>query len=242
MDKVVAVLRILLEPQRRWALQVFLHKAILRLLFEASSAEARRLFAHEWAQRTALKMHADVVHEWVRLAVGRLASTDADKSQIAWTIAEEVGRARGEFAPTTVLLLLLPSWVPEQPFVGQRMIEPLFRVEVPNSEVVDSFGQLHSKWLAEPLLYFGAATVAPIHVEQRSRLAMVAHGILSTQRKDPPRHTLSRWASIPARRRRASPAAVLTESREARVSRGSVLRYERSSGGGSGPSTVIESV
>ncbi len=180
MDKVVAVLRILLEPQRRWALQVFLHKAILRLLFEASSAEARRLFAHEWAQRTALKMHADVVHEWVRLAVGRLASTDADKSQIAWTIAEEVGRARGEFAPTTVLLLLLPSWVPEQPFVGQRMIEPLFRVEVPNSEVVDSFGQLHSKWLAEPLLYFGAATVAPIHVEQRSRLAMVAHGILST--------------------------------------------------------------
>ncbi|MBL8685053.1 MAG: hypothetical protein JNK05_38105 [Myxococcales bacterium] len=173
MDKVVAVLRILLEPKRRWALQVFLHKAILRLLFEAPSAGARRLFAHEWAQRITLKMHADVVHEMVRLAVGGLASTDADKSSIAWSIAEEVGRSRGEFAPTTVLLLLLPSWVPEQPFVGQRMIEPLFRIEVPNSEVIDSFGQLHSKWLAEPLLYFGAT---PVRDRMRALLEAVAEG------------------------------------------------------------------
>lgn len=44
MDKVVAVLRILLEPKRRWAIQVYLHKAILRMLLDTASAD-RSLFA-----------------------------------------------------------------------------------------------------------------------------------------------------------------------------------------------------
>lgn len=173
MDKVVAVLRILLEPKRRWAIQVVLHKAILRLLLDTPSAEAKSLFAHEWAQREALQVHADVRHEMVKLAVGALAAQDADKSRIAWLIAEEVARSRGEFDATTVLLLLLPSWTPERPFVGQRPIDPLLRIPVANSEVPDSFGQLHSKWLAEQPLYF---TSTEVRDRLRALLESVAQG------------------------------------------------------------------
>ncbi|MDP3273561.1 MAG: hypothetical protein Q8Q09_00095 [Deltaproteobacteria bacterium] len=175
MDKVVAVLRILLEPKRRWAIQVFLHKAILRLLLDTASPEARSLFANEWAQRQALKTHADVCHEMVKLAVGGLTSPDADKSRIAWKIADEVARSRGEFGATTVLQLLVPVWTPVQQFAGQRGIEPLLRIQVPNAEVPESFGQLHSQWLAESLLYF---TSTEVRDRMRGLLATVAQGPL----------------------------------------------------------------
>ncbi len=173
MDKVVAVLRILLEPKRRWAIQVVLHKAILRLLLDTPSVEARSIFAHEWAQREALHVHADVRHEMVKLAVAALAAPDPDKSRIAWMIAEEVARSRGEFDATTVLLLLLPSWTPERPFVGYRVIDPLLRIPVANSEVPDSFGLLHSKWLAETPLYF---TSTEVRDRMRALLALLAQG------------------------------------------------------------------
>jgi hypothetical protein len=173
MDKVVAVLRILLEPKRRWAIQVFLHKAILRLLLDTASAEARSLFANEWAQREALGLHPDVRHEMVKLAVGALAAPDADKSRIAWTIADEVARSRGEFGATTVLLLLLPAWTSERRFDGQRAIYPLLRIAVADSQEADSFGQLHSKWLAEPLVEF---TSTEVRDRMRGLLDAVAQG------------------------------------------------------------------
>jgi hypothetical protein len=138
-----------------------------------NNAEARSLFANEWAQRKALEVHPDVCHEMVKLAVGALASPDADKSRIAWTIADEVARSRGEFGPTTVLLLLLPAWTPERPFQGQRAIYPLLRIAVPDSQEPDSFGQLHGKWLAEPLLDFSSTEVRD---RMRGLLEAVAQG------------------------------------------------------------------
>lgn len=173
MDRVVAVLRVLLEPKRRWAIQVFLHKAILRLLLDAESAEARSLFAREWSQRAALQVHPDVRHEMVRLAVGALASPDADKAGLAWTIAEEVARSPSAFGPTTVSLLLLPVWTPERPFVGRRPIDSLLRIQVPDSEVPESFGQLHGKWLAEPPQYF---TSVEVRDRMRGLLGAIAQG------------------------------------------------------------------
>lgn len=170
MDRVVAVLRILLEPKRRWAIQVYLHKSIVRMLLETPSDEARALFANEWAQRAVLQMHPDVQHEMVKLAVGALASSDPSKAQLAWSIADEVARAHDAFDATTVLLLLLPVWTPTPAFAGQRALTPLFRVAVHNTDVPDSFGLLHSKWLAETPLYFTSTEV-------RDRLRALLHAL-----------------------------------------------------------------
>jgi hypothetical protein len=180
MDKVVSVLRILLEPQRRWAIQAFLHKAILRLLLDNPQAEARRLFAHEWAARAALQMHPDVRHEMVKLAVGALADADADKAAIAWTIAEEVARQPAEFGTTTAFMLFLPTWCPPDSFAGQRRLDGLVRLAVPNSEVPDSFGLLHGRWLAEAPIPYASPQVRDRMAALLRTLAAGPHPYLRT--------------------------------------------------------------
>ena len=172
MDKAVSVLRVLLETERRGALQVFLHKSIVRMLFDTPNAEARSLFAREWSA----PMHADVRHEMVKLAVSALADPDAAKAKIAWTIVEEVARRPADFGPTTVFLLFLPTVLP----VGQRPIDALLRIPMPNSEVPDSFGWLHEKWLVEAPIHFDSAVVRERLREVLRVIASGTHPYLRT--------------------------------------------------------------
>ncbi len=163
MDKVVAVLRVLLEPQRRWALRVSLHKSIVRMLFEAASnAQARAVFLQEWSSRDETRMHVDVLYEMVKLAVSALSGPDSSaKMDIAWQIVSEVARSQpGAFGATTLLLLLLPTFSPPVTFASQRVaIDGLLRIDSPKSELPDSFGYLHHKFLAEAPVPFSTHAV-----------------------------------------------------------------------------------
>ncbi len=180
MDKAVSVLRVLLQPDRRWAIQTFLHKAILRLLFDANLPEARALFTHEWTTRKDTKLHPDVQHDMVKLAVSALASPDPDKATMAWKIVEEVAIHPAEFGPTTVFLLLLPTWKPAVSFQGQRSLDALLRIAIPNSEVPDSFGLLHGKWLAEGLIPFESPLVRDHLASLLRTIAASTHPYLRT--------------------------------------------------------------
>lgn len=178
MDKVVAVLRVLLEPQRRWALRVSLHKSIVRMLFEAAAnAEARDVFLHEWAARDENRMHADVLYEMVRLAVAALASPEASpKLDVAWRLVSEVARSQpGAFSPATLLLLLLPTFSPPLTFARQNpSIDSLLRIDVPKSELPDSFGFLHHQFLGEAPVPFAAPAVRERLIGELRALASTA--------------------------------------------------------------------
>jgi hypothetical protein len=168
-EKVVAVLRVLLEPQRRWALRISLQKSIVRMLFEAASnADARAVFVHEWTSRDETRMHIDIVYEMVKLAVSALSGPDAPKLDIAWKIVSEVARSQpGAFNAATLLLLLLPTFAP--PTGQYAAIDGLLRIAVPPSEVPDSFGFLHPKFLAEaPVCFSSDAVREKMIVELRS--------------------------------------------------------------------------
>jgi hypothetical protein len=116
----------------------------------------------------------------VKLAVGALADADADKAAIAWTIAEEVARQPAEFGTTTAFMLFLPTWCPPDSFAGQRRLDGLVRLAVPNSEVPDSFGLLHGRWLAEAPIPYASPQVRDRMAALLRTLAAGPHPYLRT--------------------------------------------------------------
>ncbi|KAJ3017253.1 hypothetical protein HKX48_003643 [Thoreauomyces humboldtii] len=116
-DRTVDVLRILLQPGRRSAITFFLHKQILRLLFDCSdnSAQARELFLTEWQQRNreGKEMAQDVRHEVVSLAIAGLDER-RERQELAWSIMDDLvsETATREVDTTTLLLLFKPTWQP----------------------------------------------------------------------------------------------------------------------------------
>lgn len=187
MDKVVGVLRTVLEPQRRWAVQVFLHKSILRMLFEAAAHEdARKLFLQEWSMRKETQMHRDVCHEMVKLAVSALhnvsdSTEPSSKLEMSWRIMEDVASSQpGDFGETTVMLLFLPTLQPAFTFSTQRPIDSLLRVTLPvKSDAPESFARVHEKWLAESVFPFSSGAV-------RDRMLRALRTIASTSGAEHP--------------------------------------------------------
>lgn len=118
--KIVSVLRRLLEPKRRFALSICLHKSLLRVLFDCATRDASALFLTEWSDREQLKLHVDIQHDMVWLCVQCVSQeVSADKrSKIARQIFEEVA-ADATVPSETQLLLLLPTWTPTLPFVSE---------------------------------------------------------------------------------------------------------------------------
>jgi hypothetical protein len=164
------VLRVLLEPRRRWALGFFLQKQILRLLFECSDANslARELFHAEWNQRNAkeTEMPNDVRHDVVKLAVAALGERNEGKQALAWSICDDLV-AEGETRavdPASLLLLLTPLWQPTFADVANcsslreraAALSGLLRGTAPHvvytaggAVAPHSFGYFHSQLVAE---------------------------------------------------------------------------------------------
>ena len=167
-DRTVAVLRVLLEPGRRWAIGHFLHKQILRLLFECSDhhALARELFITEWKQRGA-EMPKDVCHEVVKLAVSALNDRNEFKQALAWSIVDDliIDANMNNMDPATLVLLLTPAWQPGGDDSGHMGLSTLLRDTCPprrqtigGVEAPDSFGHVHSLLTAEPVFPFSTST------------------------------------------------------------------------------------
>jgi hypothetical protein len=169
-DRTVAVLRVLLEPRRRWALGFFLQKQILRLLFECSDANslARELFHAEWNQRNAkeTEMPTDVRHDVVKLAVAALGERNEGKQALAWSICDDLVAEVETRAvdPASLLLLLTPIWQPNFADVANcsslreraAALSGLLRGTAPpavytagGAVAPHSFGYFHSQLVAE---------------------------------------------------------------------------------------------
>ena len=216
-DRTVAVLRILLEPRRRHAITLFLHKQILRLLFECmdSNEQARALFQAEWAQRNeaATRMSADVVHEVVKMCVtvlngGGASGTLASKSALAWSVVEDLveDSAAREVDPATLLLLFV-CWQPLSPSVDStghiasnarslsvliRSIQPPIKM-LAGVEDPTSFGHFHGKLRAEGAASFAAGQQESAWLLQAcKRFAALMHK-LSTVSKHPYLRVLARF-------------------------------------------------
>lgn len=173
--KVVSVLRILLEPKRRFALSIFLHKSLLRVLFDCATHNASALLLAEWSDRERLKLHVDVQHDMVRLCVQCIAqeASAGKQSEIAWQIVEEVATDANVHSETQ-LLLLLPTWTPTLPFVsgpfssvdGVRMIAGVLDFQPPDSAPLrrqdpTSFSWLLDKLCSESSLCFTSSDACP---------------------------------------------------------------------------------
>ncbi|KAI8587758.1 hypothetical protein BDZ88DRAFT_424179 [Geranomyces variabilis] len=143
-DRTVAVLRVLLEPRRRWAIRFFLHKQIMRTLFECSgkSPVARDLFLSEWQQRNRVgtEMPTDVRHDVVSMAVNTINGRP-DTQALVWTVFEDlVAEAETREVDEDVLLLLF------KPMRYSAQISDLLRNTAPKGwEDPQSFGHFHLK-------------------------------------------------------------------------------------------------
>ncbi|KAJ3161925.1 hypothetical protein HDU88_007156 [Geranomyces variabilis] len=143
-DRTVAVLRVLLEPRRRWAIRFFLHKQIMRTLFECSgkSPVARDLFLAEWQQRNRVgtEMPTDVRHDVVSMAVNTVNGRP-DTQALVWTVFEDlVAEAETREVDEDVLLLLF------KPMRYTAQISDLLRDTAPKGwEDPQSFGHFHLK-------------------------------------------------------------------------------------------------
>ena len=164
-DRTVAVLRVLLEPSRRWVIGHFLHKQILRLLFECSDqhALARELFTAEWNQR-AIDLPKDVCYEAVKLAASALNDRNEEKQALAWSIAEDLVADASQNSDTaTLLLLFAPTWQPDAASIELstllRATSPPRRQTIGGVEAPDSFSHVHSLLLAvDPASVFSTST------------------------------------------------------------------------------------
>ncbi|KAJ3176688.1 hypothetical protein HDU87_004827 [Geranomyces variabilis] len=177
-DRTVAVLRILLEPRRRWAIRFFLHKQILRTLFVCgdNSIAARELFLAEWQQRNRVgtEMPTDVRYDVVTMAVNAI-NERSEKQALVWPIIEElVAESATREVDEDVLLLLFT------PMMHTPQISGLLRTSVPKEwEDPQSFGHFHLKLR-------GAESRAFVHEahETRKRMATLMHK-LSTVCRNP---------------------------------------------------------
>lgn len=178
-DRVVSVLRILLEPRRRWAIQSFLHKQIVRLLFDcADHRDASQLFLDEWRARNINKLPADLLHEMLKMGVASLflSQGEAGKREVAWKVVEELVNDRdniGAISPSTLVLLLLPIWQPNTPLPNRRPVNHLLReplssyisaagsmappFDQASQDDPNSFAYVHAKFLSEEPIYFSDA-------------------------------------------------------------------------------------
>ena len=164
-DRAVAVLRVLLEPGRRWAIGHFLHKQILRLLFECSDhhALARELFVSEWRQH-GTNMPKDVCHEVVKLAVSAFNDRSEMKQALAWSIVDDlITDARlNNIDPATIVLLFTPTWQPDMGAIRLSTVlrdtNPPRRRTIGGVEASDSFSHVHSLLTTEPVSAFSTST------------------------------------------------------------------------------------
>ena len=189
-DRTVAVLRILLEPRRRRAITLFLHKQILRLLFECMDAneQARLLWKTEWSQRNdaATRMAPDVLHEVIKMCVTALNGSSSGKSALAWSVVEELVAdcATREIDPATLMLLFV-TWQPASPALdstGQlaanavflstliRSVQPA-RKRLAGMEDPASFGHFHSQLVAEPQVILGGQHESAASIQVCSRFS-----------------------------------------------------------------------
>ena len=111
--KAVSVLQILLSKQRRWAIKFFLHKSILRMLFECKTEESLELFYQEWVHRKVHQLHKDLQFEIVLLCVHAVNDTDPAVVKVVWSILDSVA-ADTELDPSLTILLFAPTWYPQQ--------------------------------------------------------------------------------------------------------------------------------
>eukprot|EP00923_Selenidium_pygospionis_P038215 GHVN01066765.1.p1 GENE.GHVN01066765.1~~GHVN01066765.1.p1 ORF type:complete len:617 (-),score=122.84 GHVN01066765.1:711-2324(-) len=133
-DAAVRVLKVLLSPDRRHAVKFALHKAIIRMLFDAGSKDACSLLEQEWERRVETKLGKDVVHEFVTQCIKRLHTTSLASSstslassttspdsnthhsnlitKTSWKIVEDCA-GDNSIDGGTLLLLLLPTWLPK---------------------------------------------------------------------------------------------------------------------------------
>ena len=118
--KVVGVVRILLEPRRRWALKLFLFKSILRLLFDCNIEEGAKVFLSEWENRYQTEMHKDLQYEMVKLSVEALSS-NSPISAVAWKVVESVA-SDPKASDDLLLLLVTLRWAPRSTFNTQKSV------------------------------------------------------------------------------------------------------------------------
>jgi len=175
-DRTVAVLRVLLEPHRRWAIGFFLHKQILRLLFECSdsNAVARALFLAEWQQRHSTSMPTDVRHEVIKMCVQVLNERNEEKQALAWSIVEDLvdDTEKSNVDTPTLMLLFTPTWQPRNIVAGWNTLDDravalstMLRVLSPprvhtagGAQAPDSFGYLHTQFTSEAMAPFHIST------------------------------------------------------------------------------------
>jgi hypothetical protein len=155
-DRTVAVLRVLLEPRRRKAIGFFLHKQILRLLFECSETHdnARTLLLAEWQQRnqTDTIMPTDVHHDVITLAVNALFDPSRTKQDVAWRIVEDLVADGNTGDPDTLLLLFMPVWQPK-PATNGLILGDLLRKAI-WSDVLPPFRHVYLQMCNQPVLPF----------------------------------------------------------------------------------------
>ena len=179
--KVVGVVKILLEPRRRWALKLFLFKSILRLLFDCNIEEGANVFLREWENRYQTEMHKDLQYEMVKLSAEALSSNSAI-SNVAWKVVESVA-ADPKASDELLLLLLSPKFSPRSKFATQKTVQVMY--SIPRKQEKGEFLKACEKKSKNPVYNF-----------QDEKMAERVSNLLTLLQKTHPKSPVSTLAFV----------------------------------------------